>query len=166
MKALVAYYSVTGNTEKLARGIYEGIEQAEKEILPIKQVKDVEGFDIIFCGFPVQAHSVPGEAQAFIKSIPEGKKLAFFATHGSLRGGQLAIQAFYYALSLASKETVLGTFGCRGKVKSSIIDAMMNKAEHRSWAIEAQSAVGHPDQGDLEDGKSWAKAMIAKAMAQ
>ena len=166
MKALVAYYSDTGNTEKLARGIYEGIEQAEKEILPIKQVKDVEGFDIIFCGFPVQAHSVPGEAQAFIKSIPEGKKLAFFATHGSLRGGQLAIQAFYYALSLASKETVLGTFGCRGKDKSSIIDALMNKAEHRSWAIEAQSAVGHPDEGDLEDAKSWAKAMLAKARAQ
>jgi flavodoxin len=166
MKALVAYYSDTGNTEKIARGVYEGIEQAEKEILPIEQVKDVEDFDIIFCGFPVLSHSVPGTAQAFIKNIPEGKKVAFFATHGSLRGGQLAVQAFYYALSLASKETVLGTFGCRGKVKSSIIDALMKKAEHRSWAIEAQSAVGHPDQGDLEDAKSWAKAMIAKARAQ
>lgn len=166
MKALVAYYSNTGNTEKLARGIYEGIEQAEKEILPIKKVKDVKDIDIIFCGFPVQSHSVPGEAEAFIKSIPIGKKLAFFATHGSLRGGQLAVQAFYYALSLASKETVLGTFGCRGKVKSSIIDALMNKAEYRSWAIEAQSAVDHPDEGDLENAKSWAKAMIAKARAQ
>ena len=165
MKALVAYYSDTGNTEKLARAIYEGIEHAEKEILHIKEVKDVEDADIIFCGFPVQSHSVPGEAEAFIKGIPEGKKLAFFATHGSLRGGQLAIQAFHYALSLASKTTVLGTFGCRGKVKSSIIDALMKNAEHRSWAIEAQSAVGHPDKGDLEDAQVWANAMIAKARA-
>ena len=165
MKALVAYYSDTGNTEKLARGIYEGVEQAEKEILPIQEVKKVEDFDIIFCGFPVQSHSVPGKAEAFIKSIPEGKKVAFFATHGSLRGGQLAIQAFYYALSLASKITVLGTFGCRGKVKSGIIDALMNKAEHRSWAIEAQGAVGHPDEGDLEDARAWAGEMIAKARA-
>ena len=166
MKALVAYYSDTGNTEKLARGIYEGIEQAEKEIFKINEVKDVEGFDIIFCGFPVQSHSVPGKAEAFIKSIPEGKKLAFFATHGSLRGGQLAIEAFYYALSLTSKGTVLGTFGCRGKVKSSILDALMNKAEHASWALEAQSAASHPDDKDLEDAKSWAKTMLAKADGQ
>jgi flavodoxin len=95
MKALVVYYSDTGNTEKLARSIYEGIEHAEKEILHIKEVKDVEDSDIIFCGFPVQSHSVPGKAEGFIKSIPEGKKLAFFATHGSHRGGHLAIQAFY-----------------------------------------------------------------------
>ncbi|MCG7851212.1 MAG: flavodoxin family protein [Methanosarcinaceae archaeon] len=165
MKALVAYYSNTGNTEKLAQAIYEGIEQAEKEILHIKEVKDVGDSDIIFCGFPVQSHSMPGEAEAFIKSIPEDKKLAFFATHGSLRGGQLAIQAFYHAMSLTSKGTVLGTFGCRGKVKSSIIDALMKKVEHRSWAIEAQGAVGHPDESDFEDAKAWAKEMIAKAKA-
>jgi len=166
MKALVAYYSDTGNTEKLAQGVYEGIEKAEKDILPIKEVKEVEDFDIIFCGFPVQSHSVPGKAEAFIKSIPAGKKLALFATHGSLRGGPLAIEAFYYALSLTSKGTVLGTFGCRGKVKSSILDALMNKDEHRSWAIEAQSAASHPDDADLEDAKSWAKSMLAKAGGQ
>jgi flavodoxin len=165
MKALVAYYSATGNTEKLARAIYDGIEQAEKEISDIKEVKDVEDADIIFCGFPVQAHSVPGKAEAFIKSIPEGKKLAFFATHGSLRGGQLAIEAFYHATSLASKGTVLGTFGCRGKVKSSIIDELMKKPEHRSWAIEAQGAIGHPNEADFEDARAWAREMIAKGRA-
>ena len=31
MKALVTYYSQTGNTEKLAQAIYEGIEPAEPE---------------------------------------------------------------------------------------------------------------------------------------
>jgi flavodoxin len=165
MKALVAYYSATGNTEKLARAIYDGIEQAEKEISDINEVKDVEDADIIFCGFPVQAHSVPAKAEAFIKSIPEGKKLAFFATHGSLRGGQLAIEAFYYATSLASKGAVLGTFGCRGKVKSSIIDELINKPEHRSWAIEAQGAIGHPNESDFEDARAWAREMIVKGRA-
>ena len=87
MKALMIYCSQTGNTEKLARAIYEGIEQAEKDILPIKEDGDIEGYDIIFCGFPVQAHSVPEEMASFIKNIPDGKKLTIFATHGSLRGG-------------------------------------------------------------------------------
>ena len=83
--------------------------------------------------------------EAFIKSIPEGKKLAFFVTHGSLRGGQLAITALYYALSLAVKQTVLGIFGCRGEVKPNLIEALLQKPEHKAWAMEAQSAAGHPD---------------------
>ena len=58
MKALVTYYSQTGNTEKLARAIYKAI-HVEKKLLPIEELKSVEGYDIIFVGFPVQAHSVP-----------------------------------------------------------------------------------------------------------
>lgn len=166
MKALVTYCSQTGNTEKLAQAIYEGIQQAEKDILPVKDAGDTHGYDVIFCGFPVQAHSVPKEMTSFIKKIPEGKKVAYFATHGSLRGGELAITAFYEALKLTPKGTVLGTFGCRGKVKSEILDALMNKPEHKGWALEAQGAIGHPHEADLEDAKKWAGAMISKARAQ
>ena len=51
MKALVTYYSQTGNTEKLARAIYDAI-HFEKELLPIKEVKSSKGYDIIFVGIP------------------------------------------------------------------------------------------------------------------
>lgn len=165
MKALVTYYSETGNTEKLANAIYDGIEQAKKEIAPIADATDLNTYDVIFCGFPVQSHSVPGKVEAFLKKVPEGKKLAFFATHGSLRGGQLAVTAFYYALTLAKHATIIGTFGCQGKVKQQIIDNLMQKAEHKAWAIEAQGAMGHPDSADLEDGKDFAVAMMKKARA-
>jgi hypothetical protein len=106
---------------------------------------------------------VPAKVEGFIKSIPEGKKLAFFVTHGSLRGGQLAISALYYAFSLALKPSVIGTFGCRGQVKPGLIDALLKNPEHKAWAMEAQSAAGHPDKSDLEDGKEFANLMIAKA---
>ncbi len=114
MKALVTYYSDTGNTEKLAQAIHEEIHLA-KEIKPIKDIQNPQGYDIIFCGFPVQAHSVPGQVEAFIKGLPAGQKIAFFSTHGSLRGGQLPKQAFEHAIGLAAKATVLGHFGCRGR---------------------------------------------------
>ncbi|MBW2028562.1 MAG: flavodoxin domain-containing protein [Deltaproteobacteria bacterium] len=166
MKVLVAYYSESGNTEKVAKAIYEGIEKAEKDILPVSEVKDVETYDLVFCGFPVHSHSVPRKAEEFIRSISAGKSMAFFATHGSLRGGQLAVTAFYHALSLTSKGTVLGTFGCRGRVKPDLIESLLNKAEYRSWALEAQSAAGHPDKGDLEDAKEWANWMIRKARSK
>ena len=161
MKALVAYYSESGNTEKLAKAIYDGINAPGKEINPINQANAMD-FDVIFVGFPVQASSVPAKVEEFIKSIPEGKKLAFFVTHGSLRGGQLAISALYYAFSLALKHSVIGTFGCRGRVKPSLIDALLENPEHKGWAMEAQSAAEHPDKSDLEDGREFAKLMIAK----
>ena len=102
MKALVTYYSETGNTEKLARAIYEAI-YIDKELKPIQDVKDTDGYDIIFYGFPVMAHSVPGKAQALIKKLPKGQKIAFFSTHGSRRDGQLPKQAFEHAIGLSSK---------------------------------------------------------------
>ncbi|MBM4272129.1 MAG: hypothetical protein FJ139_08255 [Deltaproteobacteria bacterium] len=161
MKALVAYYSETGNTEKLARAIYDAV-NVEKELIPVQDVKNMAGYDIIFCGFPVHAHSVPGKALNFIKKLPAGQKVAFFSTHGSLRGGQLPKQAFEHAIGLAAKAKVLGHFGCRGKVNQTLIDALMKKPEHAAWAEEAMTAHVHPDQHDLEDSKKFAQEMIAK----
>lgn len=162
MKALVTYFTQTGNTEKLARAIYEAID-VEKDIVPVKEVENVGDYDVVFCGFPVHAHSVPMVVQEFIKGLPPGEKLAIFSTHGSLRGGQLAVTAMEHAVSLASKTKVLGTMGCRGKVASKIIEALMKQPEHRAWAEEAQSAASHPDQADLDDGRDFARKMMAKA---
>ena len=149
MKVLVAYFSESGNTEKLAKAVFEAVESSQKEVLPIQEVSGVDGYDVIFIGFPVHAHSVPGKVVTFAKTLAEGQKVAYFATHGSLRGGELAVTAFYHALSIVKNAIILGTFGCRGQVKQKIIDGLMQKAEHRAWAQEAQGAVGHPDEADL-----------------
>ncbi len=160
MKILVTYFTQTGNTEKVARAIYGAI-GAQKEILPVDKVKDPSGYDIIFCGFPVHAHSVPLSVEHFIKQIPPGKKIALFATHGSLRGGELATTAIEHATSLASKLKVLGTFGCRGNVDPKIIETLVKKPEHRAWAETAESAALHPDESDLEDARHFAKRVTA-----
>jgi len=125
-------------------------------------VENANGYDIIFCGFPVLAHSVPGKVQPFIKGLSGEQKVALFSTYGSLCGGQPPKQAFEHAISIASKATTLGHFGCRGSVDPKIIETLMQKSEHRAWAQEAQSAEGHPDQGDFEDAKKFALEMIAK----
>ncbi len=75
----------------------------------------------------------------------------------------LAVTAFYHALAISKNAVILGTFGSRGEVKQSIIDSLLQKPEHRGWALEAQGATGHPDAADLEDGKDWAQQMMAKA---
>jgi flavodoxin len=161
MKALVTYYSQTGNTEKLARAIYDAI-HFEKELLPIKDVDASRVYDIIFVGFPVQAHSVPAAVHPFFKNLPKGQPLAFFCTHGSVRGGHLPKQAIEHAIGLASRSKVLGTFGVRGRVNPKIIDSLMKMLEHRAWAEEAQGAIDHPTDADLADGKTFAKGILAK----
>jgi flavodoxin I len=161
MKALVTYYSQSGNTEKLARAIYEAI-HVEKELLPIQDVKSSGGYDIIFLGFPVQAHSVPAAVLPFFKNLPAGQKIALFCTHGSLRGGHLPKQAIEHAISLATQARVLGTFAVQGQVRTKVIESLMKKAEHQAWAEEAQGACGHPDEADMADGKEFAKGILAR----
>jgi flavodoxin len=163
MKALVTYFSQTGNTEKVAQAIYDAIEAAEKDLLKISDVRSVESYDLVFCGFPVQAHSVPPKVEDFLEGLPEGTKVALFGTHGSLRGGELAVQAFYHAITVTPKLRILGTFGCRGKVKQSLLEALMKKPENMAWATEAQGASRHPDRADLEDAAEFARTMITKA---
>jgi flavodoxin I len=165
MRVLVTYYSETGNTEKLAKGVYDGIVFVEKRIAPTKSVGGVTDEDLFFVGFPVHAHSVPLKVEKFLRKIPEGKKIALFATHGSLRGGELAVEAFYDAIGLTRKKTLLGTFGCRGEVRRDLIEKLMKKPEDRYWAMEAQSAAGHPDQADLEEARQWARWMVLKAQS-
>jgi flavodoxin len=161
MKALITYFSKTGNTEKVARAIYDSL-PVDREIKPIQDLEGAAGYDIVFCGFPVYAHSVPGKAQPFIKALGQDQKVAFFSTHGSLRGGQLPKQAFENAIGLAFKAKVLGHFGCRGKVDPKIIELLLKQQENRAWAEEAQSADAHPDQADIEDAKAWALSILSK----
>ncbi|MCX5819405.1 MAG: hypothetical protein NT047_05790 [Deltaproteobacteria bacterium] len=161
MKALVTYYSQTGNTEKVARAIYEAI-HVEKELLPVQDVKGTAGYDIIFVGFPVHAHSVPAKLLPFFKGLPDGQNIALFCTHGSLRGGHLPKQALEHAIGLATRAKILGTFGVRGKADAKIIESLMKQVEHRAWAEEAQGAHEHPNEMDLADGKEFARGVLAK----
>jgi flavodoxin len=162
MKVLVTYYTQTGNTEKIARAIYDGL-TVDKTILPAAEVKNQNGYDLVFCGFPVQAHSVPAKMAELIKGLPKGQKVAFFATHGSLRGGQLPRQAFESAEGLAIGLRIMGQFGCRGKVDPKVIDALMKKPDHKVWAEEARGADGNPDAADLKEAAEFAQAMVGKA---
>ncbi len=161
MKALVTYHSMTGNTEKLARAIFAAID-IEKEMVPLKDVENLEGYDLIFCGFPVHAHSVPAKVHSFFRKLPPGQKIAFFSTHGSLQGGALARQAFEHALSLANGANVIGTFSSRGVVEAKLLGAIRKQPEHQAWAEEAQSAEGHPDEADLADSRAFTRDMIKK----
>ncbi len=158
-KTLVTYLSQTGNTKKIAEAIFEGVE-GDKTIKPMDEVREIEDYSLIFIGFPVHSHSVPYKTEDFLRKIPPGKKIALFSTHGSLPGGHLATEALEHAAVIASKAKILGTFSCRGKVSMEAIEVLSKSPEHKAWAEMAPSSQTHPDEGDLEDARSFAKRII------
>ncbi|MBN2298173.1 MAG: hypothetical protein JXM72_06240 [Deltaproteobacteria bacterium] len=164
MKILVAYYSKTGNTKAVAESIFHELQKEGAEIKPIKEVTNPDEYTLIFCGFPVHAHSVPVAVHNFIKKLSQGQKLALFSTHGSKTDGQMPKQAIHQAIGLAKGIEVLGSFTCRGQVEQEILDDLIKKPEHRAWVAEAASAKDHPDSADLEDAKMFAMGMLKKAM--
>ncbi len=163
MNILVAYYSETGNTRKVAEAIFASLRLTRKKLLPIDQAEDLDPYNLIYCGFPVQHHSIPAPMVHFLKSLPKGKQIALFATHGSLRGGEKALSAFFAAISLLPGQTIIGTFGCRGQVRPQLIDEWLESPQHQAWAREAQSASGHPDATDLHDAREFAETMLYAA---
>lgn len=158
-KILVTYLSQTGNTKKIAEAIFESLE-GDKTIKPMDEVQDIEDYSLIFIGFPVHSHSVPYNMESFLRKISKGKKIALFSTHGSLPGGRLATEALEHAAVIASTAKVLGTFSCRGKVSMAALEVLSKSPEHKAWAEMAPSSQTHPDEGDLEDAKSFAKRIM------
>lgn len=163
-KILVMYYSRTGNTQLIAEAIFKTVE-GDKSIKSLKEIADGEiaSYSLIFAGFPVHSHSVPPVVTEFLKAIPQGKKVAFFSTHGSLKGSPLSREALENATVLAAGTHVLGTFSCRGRVSPQDLDILMRSPEHKAWTEMAVSASTHPDESDLADARDFAARILTLA---
>jgi flavodoxin len=155
-KTLVTYFSRTGNTQLVAEAIF-GVLTGDKTIRPMAEAGDLTPYSLVLIGFPVQTHSVPYPVEIFLKSVPEGKKVALFSTHGSVTGSSLSREALEYASILVARAKLVGTFSCRGKVSMKALDVLMQSPEHEAWADMAASAATHPDESDLADARSFAR---------
>ena len=164
LKTLVTYISQTGNTKKVAEAIFEVCE-GEKALIPLDESPGSEDYSLLFVGFPVHSHSIPFRTEDFLKKIPSARKIALFCTHGALTGSHLSREALEYAVTVASKTRVLGTFSCRGKVSAAALEVLSKSPEHTAWAEMAVSARTHPDENDLEDARAfarWVKTLYAQ----
>jgi flavodoxin len=159
-RILVSYFSLTGNTKKIGHEIFQSLPEP-KTLLPIHEVSGLGGFDLIFVGFPVHSHGVPIQVEKFLKTIPRGKKVALFSTHGSLTGSRLSREAIEHAAVIASQAKIVATFSCRGKVSPQALETLRRSPEHEAWVDMAASAGTHPNEHDFADARSFAKWVLA-----
>lgn len=150
MKTLIVYSSQTGNTKKLAE-IVEAVLEGEKDLYPVSEAPDPEGYEYIAVGFWLQAGKPDPKSAEYIAKVGSGKKLFLFATHGAASDSDHAKNAMRFARELAPEADIVGTFNCQGAVNPKVLEKVKAKPEPPPWLSDAPHAEGHPDEQDMED---------------
>ena len=125
-KVLIAYTSVTGNTEKMAEYIAEGVrfsgvEAVVKNISSIKEPDSLEGFDGYIFGSPTFHRDMAGNMKTFLflakKANLEGKLAGAFGSYThSGDAPSLILETMQYVFKMEPSE--LSSFN----MKEALID--------------------------------------------
>jgi flavodoxin/ferredoxin len=150
MKGIIVYFSLTGNTKKIARSIHKGMSPFMEvcDLVALADVDDacLQNYDLIGIGSPVWGEP-PQHVKRFVNAVPDlrGKYAFAFSTHGA-RGGR-----FFPILLKLLRKRHLKVIGIRDWY-GSVTSAMLPKPYLTD---------GHPDKIDLADARSFGKEMAA-----
>jgi flavodoxin/NAD-dependent dihydropyrimidine dehydrogenase PreA subunit len=118
MQVTLIYFSQTGNTEKVAKVISQGLTEngCETTTLSLKKVtaKDIVSADLIGVGTPCFECQAPSPVRNFLRNLPslKGKKAFVFATSGGAPGRVL----YDLTQPIETKgAAIIGGFICRGE---------------------------------------------------
>lgn len=173
MKVLVTYYSDTGNTEKVAKAIYEEVSKKNKtDMKKVKETKmeDLEQYDLVFLGSPTHAFELSSPAKRILAALPESPKykLAGFITHMSpmseKHAGHERAFAFFEKVSKEKHIDFRGVYDCQGVPPPQIrefVKKSMNVPD-AEWEKRVKEMEKHPSIEDLQKAKEFAKQVIAR----
>lgn len=146
-KCAVIYSSMTGNTEKAARAIRKGLEEAAGscDIFSMRDVSPYEmgGYDLIAIGWPLMGPNLKLDTETFLTDLRYvgGKHVILFSTSDSSDNNHAK------ALPLLKERDAItiGSKSWHGAVYGPLGDPTPGKGD------------GHPDKADLEEARNWAK---------
>lgn len=165
MRVLVTYLSRSGNTQRVAENIYRSIE-GDKELRPLAEVGDLDGYDLVFFGFPIIGAGAPGKARKFLARA-EGRKVALFVTHGMPGDMAKLGPMLEKCRKAAGGASLVGMYDCQGRLSRSMaaLLRLYPDREVRQWVKEGgeRVGVGHPDQGELSAAAEFARQALARA---
>ena len=180
INVLVVYFTQTGNTEKVARAIYDEILSSghSAEIRDVKGITaiDLSKYDLVFLGSACHSASLATPVLKILADIPSESRLkvAGFATHSSPRpGGTERDQELYdrwasgciKSFEKAAHETrleLLGYFGCQGAASLPIEEFIHSTIipNEEEWQTYVSSVRKHPDTTDIEEAKEFARNVL------
>jgi flavodoxin len=180
MRALITYFSVTGNTEIIARTILDALSDlvGEVQIKPITAI-DPTGlgeFDVVFVGSACHDADLAKPVKAILDDIPTSTpiKMAGFVTHATklAHGGPRDKELFerwagkceHSLVHVCQEKGIgyLGYFHCQGKPSSDIAEFIHREiiTEDEEWTEYIEEVNLHPTQEDISRAKDFAKQVI------
>ncbi len=153
MKSLIIHFSQTGNTEKVAQsirnGIIKGVGQCDLKTLAQVDKNSLAEYDLVGLGCPVFYYQPPFHVRDFMESLPplDGKQWFVFCTHGSVMGMTLVLMSE----ALSNKGiTVVGHH-------HTYADGTLPFYPHPTYTT------GHPDAADIEEAFSFGKEVAERS---
>ncbi|MCK5141600.1 MAG: hypothetical protein KAQ70_05355, partial [Candidatus Heimdallarchaeota archaeon] len=166
LKVLVTYFTRTNKTKKIAEAIYGEIE-FKKEIRKMGELDNLDGYELIFFGFPIESYGPNQEVRDFLKEHSANKKIALFITHGSPELSDFLQPWLEESKKCLDGSTeLLGLFNCQGDVAQFVIDSM-SKSDNpvlRYFAQESSKVSGQPDETRIKKAKDFANEILNKAI--
>ena len=169
MKILITYFSNTGNTEKVAKSMKEGLTDYEVDLLPVKEVDPtiLSSYNIVFIGSGVYASRIDKSVLNLIKkAAPQlPTKLVYFCTHASLNMYQ---DAFNKVNTLIQDHNckVVGEFDCVGEnlglpeeTQLAMLEKLPDEQKQKAIKIREENK-GRPNEMDLSNAKNFALSLV------
>ena len=163
MKVLVTYVSQSGNTRKVAQAIFDQVKGAG-DIKELPQVASLEGYDLAFVGFPIQAYGPAKPAADFLQKHSAGRRIALFITHATPEDSAELPGWLASCRAAAAGAELVGVFDCQGELSEQVADFMTKSKDEKlmAWAKDRPSTIGQPDAARLERARQWARGVLAK----
>jgi flavodoxin/NAD-dependent dihydropyrimidine dehydrogenase PreA subunit len=153
MKAIIVYFSQTGNTKQIAQAIQKGMKPKMEtcDMVKLKELdtKDLAKYDLIGLGSPVWRLGAPNNIVAFLNKLPSLKgKLGFvFCTHGAL---PIGFMKRVVPLLQSKGMTVIGFNDWYGGC-------------FLPYLPNPYLTDGHPDEIDLKEARAWGREIAQRA---
>jgi flavodoxin len=166
MKALVVYFSQSGQTKKVADAIFEAL-TCDKEIAELGEVSSLEDYDLSFIGFPVIVFGPAPQAKEFMQNNAGGKKVALFVTHAAPKGEEGLEEWLDKCREAASGTDLHGVFDCQGELAEQIAEFLMKSDNPmlQEFGRHRPDTLGQPDEASLARAGEFARQMLKKVEA-
>jgi flavodoxin len=164
LKYLVTYFSVSGNTKKVAEAIFSAL-AGDKTIKSIEEIASLKEFDLVFLGTPVMQFGMPPPVRKFIADHADGIRIALFVTHAMLSKSNDPFQKKMLEKELekcrqaCSRSELVGLFHCQGELSEKIAGelAASNIPMLVEFARMRPETLGHPTDKEIAGAEDFAR---------
>ena len=150
----------------MADAIREGLGD-DTPMIRMEESTGIDGFDLLFVGFPVRQFGPPAIVKNFAASLPAGRRVALFITHGAMSHPGDTFQQDMLKKELQkctdafSGATITGVFHCQGELSAPMAEMMISSGIPmlEKFGRMQPETIGHPDEKELEDARRFARKL-------